>query len=41
MKKIKDLSRIIDSALNMNRRGFLKTTTAGTAALAARWPWSH
>jgi len=35
MNKIKNLSRILDAALNMNRRGFLKTTAAGSAALAA------
>ena len=35
MKKTKDLSRLIDAALNMNRRSFLKATAAGSAALAA------
>jgi len=34
MKKTKNLYRIIDSSLKLNRRSFLKTTAAGGAALA-------
>lgn len=35
MKKTKKIARIIDSAVNMNRRSFLKTTVAGTSTIAA------